>query len=121
MTAAVRTSVEHRNEVVVVGRLSGAPLFKHLPSGDEMVTWRLVVERPARANRSGFDTVECTAFTARVRRQALAWSKDDVIEVSGALRRRFWRGPAGVQSRYAVEVQAAAKRTGPPKRPRKPG
>jgi single-strand DNA-binding protein len=31
---------------------------------------------------------------------------DAVVEVSGSLRRRFWRTPAGPASRYEVEVNA---------------
>jgi single-strand DNA-binding protein len=121
MTVALGTTVEHRNEVVVAGRLSAAAVTTHLPSGDEIVTWRLVVDRPRGANRSGFDTVNCVAYTARVRRQALGWCKDDVIEISGALRCRFWRGPGGLRSRYEVEVRTATRLTGSVKRPRKPG
>src|SRR5690349_146977 len=113
-TTAARTPVAHRNEVAVTGRLSAAPVTKHLPSGDEIVTWRLVVERPPRAGRGGFDTVGCVAYTSRVRRQALGWDKDDVIEVNGALRRRFWRGPGGAQNNtYAVEVSSATKHASP--------
>ena len=118
-TTAIHTPVAHRNEVVVTGRLSAPPVAKHLPSGDEIVTWRLVVERPQRAGRSGFDTVNCVAYTARVRRRAVSWDKDDVIEVTGALRRRFWRGPVGPQNAYAVEVATAARCSGTVKRPRK--
>jgi single-strand DNA-binding protein len=118
---------EHRNEVVLAGRLSAATTVKVLPSGDEIVTWRLVVNRPT-DERGKVDVVDCTAFGARVRRQALGWEVDDLIEVSGALRRRFWRGPAGLQSRYEVAVNSAARRKlpTPPRgeritRPRKSG
>jgi single-strand DNA-binding protein len=119
MAARDQTMTEHRNEVVVSGRLSAAAVVKALPSGDEIVTWRLIVDRPT-GERGKVDVVDCTAFGARVRRQALGWQVDEVIEVSGALRRRFWRGPAGLQSRYEVAVDNAARRNGV-KRPRKPG
>ena len=100
----------HRNEVTVCGRLAAAALPKVLPSGDEIVSWRLVVDRPDQAGARGADLVDCTTFGARVRRQALGWQEGDLIEVSGALRRRFWRGAGGLQSRCEVEVATASKR-----------
>jgi single-strand DNA-binding protein len=99
---------EHRNEVVIVGRISKPALAKLLPSGDEITTWRLVVDRPA-GSTPRFDVVDCVAFGARVRRQSLAWTPDEIIEIGGALRRRYWRGPGGVQSRCEVAVSTAAR------------
>jgi single-strand DNA-binding protein len=101
---------EHRNEVTVSGRLSAAALGKELPSGDEIVTWRLVVDRGSVDGNRKVDVVDCTTFRARVRRQALAWTEGDVIEVVGSLRRRFWRGAGGLQSRCEVEVETASRR-----------
>jgi single-strand DNA-binding protein len=128
---ATELASAHRNEVTVAGRLAAAPLAKLLPSGDEIVTWRLVIDRVAGSSRGKVDAVECTAFLSRVRRQALTWTVGDVVEASGALRRRFWRGPTGLQSRYEVEVTAASRRSAisprravsaaAVKRPRKPG
>jgi single-strand DNA-binding protein len=99
----------HRNEVVVAGRLAAAAVDKQLPSGDHIVSWRLIVDRPTKEASRKVDLVDCTAFAARVRRQALAWTVGDVIEVSGALRRRFWRGAGGLQSRCEVEVGSASR------------
>ncbi len=111
----------HRNEVTVCGRLAATALPKVLPSGDEIVNWRLVVDRPDQAGARGVDLVDCTTFGSRVRRQALGWQAGDVIEVSGALRRRFWRGAGGLQSRCEVEVATASKRsTARPGRAREP-
>lgn len=117
---------EHRNEVIVAGRLAAGALPKQLPSGDEIVTWRLVVDRAVAGGKRKVDVVDCTAFGARVRRQALTWSEGEVIEVIGALRRRFWRSPGGLQSRCEVEVDTASRRSRAAsrrsvKRPRKPG
>lgn len=103
-------AVEHRNEVVVCGRLAAAAVAKQLPSGDEIVTWRLVVDRTEGGVSRKVDVVDCTTFGARVRRQALAWKDGDQIEVAGALRRRFWRGAGGLQSRCEVEVATASRR-----------
>jgi single-strand DNA-binding protein len=43
--AAVEVGVEHHNEVYLVGRLSGEPIERELPSGDLLLSWRLVVDR----------------------------------------------------------------------------
>jgi single-strand DNA-binding protein len=95
--------------VVVAGRLAATAVFKQLPSGDEIVTWRLIVDRQTTDASRKVDLVDCTAFAARVRRQALEWSAGDVIEASGSLRRRFWRGAGGLQSRCEVEVAKASR------------
>jgi single-strand DNA-binding protein len=98
-------TIEHRNEVLLVGRVSAAPEQRVLPSGDEITVWRLVVARDQGAGgRPGQDTVDCTAWTARARKAAAAWEAGDVVEVEGALRRRFWKTPASLASRCEVEV-----------------
>ncbi len=118
---SVSVAEGHRNEVTVCGRLAAAALPKVLPSGDEIVIWRLVVDRADQAGARRVDLVDCTTFGARVRRQALGWQEGDLIEVSGALRRRFWRGAGGLQSRCEVEVATASKRAAPrPGRAREP-
>ena len=102
-----------RNEVVLLGRVAAAPQERALPSGDVLVSWRLVVDRDAAAGtgtrRPTVDTVDCVAFAARVRRTAGTWVAGDVVELEGALRRRFWRAPTGPTSRYEVEVRAARR------------
>jgi single-strand DNA-binding protein len=98
----------HRNEVVLVGRLSATAEERELPSGDVVVSWRLVVERPHDAERTGIDVVDCAAFGTRVRRAAVKWQPGVQIQVEGSLRRRFWRSPSGTASRYEVEVSRAA-------------
>jgi single-strand DNA-binding protein len=39
----------------------------------------------------------------------LAWTAGDLVEVEGALRRRFSRGAATTTSRYEVEVSSARR------------
>lgn len=97
------------NEVVLTGRVSGAPVCREMPSGDEVWTWRLVVRRGAATSgsRQTVDVVDCAAWSARVRRSVRGWSDGDVVEVSGALRRRFYRGGTGTASRCEVEVERA--------------
>lgn len=108
-----RDDVPYRNEVVLVGRLAAAAAHRVLPSGDEIVGFRIVVSRPATHSAAGapattsralVDTVNCTAWSAASRRTALAAGPQDVLEVTGSLRRRFWRSHGGAASRYDVEV-----------------
>lgn len=117
-----------RNQVLLSGRLAAAPIERALPSGDTLVTWRLVVRRdPAavRASRAApaartatVDTIECASTRPDVRRRAAGWSGGELLEVRGALRRRFFRAPGGATSRYEVEAVAARRLTLNPARAR---
>lgn len=102
------------NEVLLVGRVSGEPTVRALPSGDLLTSWRLVVDRSGAAPGTGvraptIDTIDCIAHNRRVQRLATRWVSGDVLEVRGALRRRFWRGAHGAASRCEVEVSQARK------------
>lgn len=121
MTATAAEAPACRNEVVLVGRLSAAPEVRTLPSGDELTVWRLVVARDdVVEGRPTQDTLDCVAWSARVRRGAAAWQGGDVVEVEGALRRRFWRAGPTLASRYEVEVLRARRVTKAVTRRRKP-
>lgn len=103
------STIESENQVRLVGRVAAAPQVTALPSGDEVVTWRLIVDRPSAEQAPYVDTLDCAAWSARTRRSARSWSAGDLVTVEGALRRRFWRGPQGPRSRYEVEVTAARR------------
>ena len=105
-----------RNEIVLVGRLGAAADTRALASGDEVASFRLIVRReaprrpvrPTSPRGPVVDTVDCSAWTAALRRTVCGWEPGDVVEVHGALRRRFWRSPGGgPASRYEVEVFSA--------------
>ena len=111
-----------RNEVGLVGRLSAQAEDRELPSGDHIVTLRVVVPRKGgRARRAspegggprspGVDTIDVVCWSAATRRAALRLRPGDIVELDGALRRRFFGGPTGRQSRYEVEA-AALRRVG---------
>jgi single-strand DNA-binding protein len=105
MTTATN-EVSHANEVRLVGRLSAAPAERTLPSGDTLWTFRLVVERSSAGARRGhqFDTLDCAVWSGRVKRSVPTWSEGDLVEVTGAIRRRFYAAGTAKVSRYQIEV-----------------
>lgn len=108
MVVKVETAEEKPgNEVRLVGRVSKVPEARQLPSGDTVVTFRVIVPRTARRggrDPKGVDALECSAWSARARRTAVRLAPEDLVEVHGALRRRFFRSGAAVQSLVEVEV-----------------
>jgi len=112
-TPALATTV-HVNEVRLVGRLAAEPVLRVMPSGDRMLAFRLVVDRSGKQSPTGrraptVDTLECAAWRGDVQRALARVVAGDVLEVSGALRRRFWRSPGGPASRSEVEVVRARR------------
>ncbi len=103
------------NEVRLVGTVSGDPEARVLPSGDELLVVRVVVPRlPVRARSDGrrppsVDVIDCCAWDARPRRTLGGWEPGDEVEVTGALRRRFYRTGGVPASRVEVEVSSARR------------
>lgn len=103
---------ESVNAVRLGGRVSAAPEARMLPSGDEVVSFRLVVPRSASARRrskQSVDTIECSAWTARLRRSVRRLEAGDVVTVTGELRRRFTRGAAGPMSWVNVDLETCER------------
>lgn len=115
------------NEVRLVGRVSGAPQPRTLPSGDEVVQLRLVVRRPPErghsrstrgpagpggdaVSRPVVDTIDVSCWSPLTRRAVGKLADGDMAEIEGSLRRRFYRAGPAVQSRYDV-VAAKVRRT----------
>jgi single-strand DNA-binding protein len=100
----------HCNHVVLRGRMAAAAESRDLPSGDVVVTFRVIVERDrGEDTRRRVDTIDCAAWTTRAQRSALAWRAGDLVEVRGALRRRFRRAEGGAVSRVEIEVDRARR------------
>lgn len=112
---------EHTNEVRIQGRVSGEPRHRTLPSGDEIVSIRVVVPRAGRGRpppgrpgaRVTVDTIDCVAWTRGPQNAMAGLSSEDHVLVTGALRRRFWRAGASVASVFEVEV-TCVRRVAPP-------
>ena len=98
------------NEVHLIGRLAELPVHKTLPSGDVAVDFRIVVRRPpAAVRRQSTDSLQCTSFRAAAIKAAAGWAPGDVLELHGALHRRFWRGEFGTRSAYQVDVRTVRR------------
>ena len=93
------------NEVRLVGRVTSLAIAKVLPSGDKVVEFRVVIGREKMRNgKKEVDSLDIAAWSASARRAALAVKIDTWVEVRGSVRRRFWRAPTGLASRWQVEA-----------------
>ena len=107
--------VEDHNEVRLIGRIPAAAEERLLPSGDVLCTFRVAVTRDLAqdgahgSGRQRVDSLECVTWSGRVRRSAMSWEVGDVVEVAGALRRRFFRTAAGTGSRVEVDVRSGRR------------
>ena len=87
---------ERVNEVTLVGRVSAAPSERVLPSGDTLWTFRVVVPRPPGRGRAGrVDALDCAVWGGSARRSVRSWREGDLVRVTGAVRRRFFRPELG--------------------------
>ena len=99
------TSGATSGQVCVCGRLGKRVAVRTLPSGDEVTTFTVVVDRPARSQREGgptVDSIPCQTFRTSVARKVSGLAEGDEVEVSGSLRRRFWRTPGGSQALWRL-------------------
>jgi single-strand DNA-binding protein len=105
---AAEAGAGDRNEVRIAGRVSGDVVDRVLPSGDPLVSFRVVARRPG-AGPTRVDTIEVSCWSSRARTAAARLANGDRVEVEGALRRRFFRGGGGPTSRYEVEAVAVRR------------
>src|SRR3712207_3549758 len=103
-------AVIDRNDVVLRGRLSAPAELRTLPSGDTLVSFRLVVRRPGPPVRGqSVDVLSCISYDRSLQRRVAAWQPGDVVEVEGALQRRFWRTGGGTASVCEVNCRRGRK------------
>ncbi|GGS57489.1 hypothetical protein GCM10010156_15240 [Planobispora rosea] len=98
-----------RNEVILAGRLPDLAQIKTLQSGTRFGTWRLIVRRRNRGRGTRVDTIPCVSFEPEVVRSVTEWLPDDVVEVVGSLRRRWWGSQDSKASGYEVEVRSVKR------------
>ena len=113
MTEQLTSGVDagHHNCVTIVGRVSAAPDVRDLPSGDRLVTLRVVVDRPPDrgSTKRVVDVIDVACWTKRTQRTATSLGPAETVRVEGALRRRFFATGAGRASRYEVEASRLAR------------
>jgi len=98
------------NEVRLVGRVTSLAVEKELPSGDKVVEFRVVIGREKLRNgKKEVDSLDIAAWSEKARRAALAVKIDTWVEVKGSVRRRFWRAPTGLASRWQVEASEVVR------------
>jgi len=103
-------AVIDRNDVVLRGRLSAPAEVRTLPSGDTLVSFRLVVRRPEPHTRGqSVDVLSCITYDRSLQRRVAAWQAGDVVEIEGALQRRFWRTGSGTASVCEVNCRRGRK------------
>jgi single-strand DNA-binding protein len=88
------------NVAVLVGRLARPAEPKELPSGDRLVSYEVTV--PSDTGRA--ESVPVVWFGAPA--SAGDYDVDEKVVVVGRVRRRFFRTPAGTQSRTEVVADA---------------
>ena len=98
-----------RNEVTLVGRLPEAAHLRSLQSGSTLGTWRLIVRRQSRGRGGPVDTDSCVSFEPEVTAVVTDWLPNDMIEVAGSLRRRWWGSEGSKASGYEVEVSSVRR------------
>ena len=75
-------AVIDRNDVVLRGRVSAPAEIRTLPSGDNLLTFRLVVRRPEpRARGQSVDVLSCITYDRALQRRMALWQPGDVVEV----------------------------------------
>lgn len=106
------TEIPYENVIRICGRVAQDPVRRTLPSGDTLVTIRVIVRRSPRARRRSrvpVDAFECVGWTQRVQRSMTRLRPDDVVEIDGELRRRFRRVAGAPVS--TVEIELTSCRT----------
>ena len=99
-----------KNEVFLVGRVTSLAVEKLLPSGDRVVEFRVVIGREkSRGSKKEVDSLDIAAWSSRTRKAALSLKIDTWVEIKGSVRRRFWRAPTGLASRWQVEASEVVR------------
>jgi len=69
--------------------------------GDKVAEFRIVI---ARSDELGFDTIDISAWSSKLRRTSSSLKTEEWVEVSGSIKRRFWRGATGLASRWQIDA-----------------
>ncbi|MCX6404930.1 MAG: single-stranded DNA-binding protein [Actinobacteria bacterium] len=95
-----------QNSVLLVGRVTSEADEIELPSGETLVRFRIVVPRDKPTTKTTVDTIDCVTFKTVSQRKVRTLAIGDLVEITGELRRRFWKAGTGVASRVEVEISS---------------
>ena len=93
------------NEVKLVGWVTTIATDRELPSGDLVTSFRIAITRP----EGGVDTIDLEAWSAPMRKKASLLKDGEWVEVTGSIRRRFWKSGSGLASRWNVITKTIEK------------
>jgi single-strand DNA-binding protein len=102
------------NLVQLQGRVAAPAQERILPSGDAVTSFRVIVPRAGsalRRSKQKVDTIECSAWTARLRRAVAKLQAGDEVAISGQLRRSFRRNGPITASFVSVDVEQCDRLT----------
>lgn len=99
------------NVVVIAGTISGEPVRRRLPSGDDVTELRVSV--PDEGGRRNLPLPIVVWADAEGSAEAREFGRGDAVLVHGRLVRRFYRSGAGARSLMEV-VASGVKRLQPP-------
>jgi single-strand DNA-binding protein len=96
------------NNVSITGRLGSNVTVRNLPSGDEVTSFTVIVERPEkeRVGSTKVDSIPCQTFRVSVASKVLGLDSGTLVTAQGVLRRRFWKVASGLGSAMEVEVRS---------------
>lgn len=99
------------NVALLSGKVIRPPETRALPSGDELVEFRISVPRSGRGDRGRtvVDWFDCAAWTAATRRKVSNWAVGDLVEVSGSLRTRHYVVGGAGRTAVSLEVRNARR------------
>jgi len=86
------------NDVALRGWVTTTATERELPSGDLVAQFRIAITR----TEGGVDTIDLESWSAKTRRTALSLKDGEWVEISGSIRRRFWKSATGLASRWQV-------------------
>lgn len=86
------------NDVALRGWVTTVASERELPSGDLVVQFRIAITRP----EGGVDTIDLESWSAKTRRTASSLKDGEWVEISGSIRRRFWKSGGALASRWQV-------------------
>lgn len=103
------------NIVRLQGRVAAPAQERILPSGDAVASFRVIVPRAGaalRRSKQKVDTIECSAWTTRLRRAAAKLQTGDEVAISGQLRRTFRRNGLSTASFVSVDLEHCERLAG---------